>query len=107
MSIRPIGHRALLRPIAPPESDSPIVLLDEPPTWTGEVVSVGKARCAECASPLIQALKPGMRVALRPHALYDEITDTLTGDTLWMVSLDDVIGEVLPVAAREDVVTHV
>lgn len=101
MTIRPIGHRALVRPIDPPQRESLIALPDgyEEPATTADVIAVGKARCEDCASPLIQALKPGMRVALNPKTIYNEITDKFTGDTLWMVNLDDVIGEVLPVGA--------
>lgn len=91
--LRPIGDRVLLRPVPPaPAPDRVIATLEPEPTVQGDVLAVGAGRCAECRSPLAAALAPGMRVALRPTALYQEIT--VDGETLWMVPIEDVIGEV-------------
>lgn len=93
--IRPVGHRALIRPIDQP-SDATIIDINPERTNVGVIVSVGRPRCTDCGAPIEQALTPGMRVALRPGCLYDEVTDTVRGLELWMVNVEDVIGEVLP-----------
>lgn len=99
---RPVGDRVAVRPVDTPLPADRLVELvghEDPPPVVGDVVSVGKGRCDECGNPLEQAIRPGMRVALRPTAVYQEVA--IGGETLWIVRMGDVIGEIEPVTAAE------
>lgn len=96
--IKPIGHRAVVRPIVEDDTERLIVEANPDTPNIAEVVSVGRGRCGECRSPLELAVEPGMRVILRPFAPYQETTSD-SGEVCWLVSLDDVIGEVEPIEA--------
>lgn len=94
--IRPIGPRVLIRPVpTEPEADAVIVQLDADPPVAGDVVAVGVSwRCPDCGGPVHPPVSEGMRVALRPTAVYQAVT--LDGEELWMVGADDIIGVVVP-----------
>jgi co-chaperonin GroES (HSP10) len=93
--IRPIGARLLVRPVATPPDPSQLVqTIDEPPIVQADVLRVGYPPCDACGTPIHPHLRSGMRVLLRPAALVQELA--YAGETLWMVKLDDVVGELEP-----------
>lgn len=95
--IRPIGPRVLVRPIPCGRDESNLIeALDEPPITQGDVLAVGHPHCEDCGGQIRFHLRSQMRVLLRPSALVQELE--FGGETLWMVLIDDVVGEVEPVA---------
>ncbi len=92
--IRPIGPRVLVRPVVVKASEI-IELVREDYPQIADVIAVGAIRCASCGMPRIDpAITEGARIALRATTVFHEID--VDGETLWMVDLDDVIGEVEP-----------
>jgi co-chaperonin GroES (HSP10) len=94
--IRPIGARVLVKPVD--QSASSIELTDPDHPQVASVVAVGTPRCEDCRSRVETQISVGQRVLLKPTAIVNDIT--VDGDTLWMVALDDVLGEVEPLEAH-------
>jgi co-chaperonin GroES (HSP10) len=92
--IRPIGPRVLVRPVYPEPDPSAIVLANPDDPTTADVLAVGEPRCKVCGERQTLSVAPGMRVTLRPEAMFHEVT--VGGETLWLVPIDDVVAEVLP-----------
>lgn len=96
--IRPIGPRVLVRPVRPVRDESKLVQeLDEPPVTQGDVLNVGHPYCEDCGGQIRYHVRAGMRVLMRPAAIVQEVS--YDGDTLWMVPIADIIGEVPPLDA--------
>lgn len=93
-SLRPIGPRVLVRPVYPDADPSAIVLANPDDPTVADVIAVGEPRCKACGGRQTLSVAPGMRVTLRPEALFHEVT--VGGETLWLVPIDDVVAEVLP-----------
>lgn len=97
--IRPIGPRVLVRPVVTPRDETRLVQdLDEPPITQGDVLNVGHPYCEDCGGQIRFHLRAGMRVLLRPTAIAQELA--YDGETLWMVRIDDVIGELEPLESH-------